>query len=59
MIASAAHALNGDHERATAWATNVRDRNGALGREEFFRAFPMRSEPMRSRVVEALAKHGF
>jgi TolB-like protein len=59
MIANAAHAMNGDHERAAAWAANVRGRNAALSREDFFRAFPMRSEPMRSRVVEALAKYGF
>jgi tetratricopeptide (TPR) repeat protein len=59
MIASAAHAMNGDHERAAAWAANVRGRNAALNREGFFRAFPMRSEPMRSRAVEALARYGF
>jgi TolB-like protein len=59
MIASAAHAMNGDHERAAAWAANVRGRNAALSREDFFRAFPMRSEPMRSRAVAALARYGF
>jgi TolB-like protein len=59
MIASAAHAMNGDHERAAAWAANVRGRNAALSREDFFRAFPMRCEPMRSRAVEALARYGF
>jgi TolB-like protein/DNA-binding winged helix-turn-helix (wHTH) protein len=59
MIASAAHAMSDDDERAAAWAANVRGRNAALGREDFFRAFPMQSEPMRGRVVEALAKYGF
>jgi TolB-like protein/DNA-binding winged helix-turn-helix (wHTH) protein len=59
MIASAAHAMNRDHERAAGWAANVRARNAALSREDFFRAFPMRTEPMRSRVVEALARYGF
>jgi len=59
MIASVAHALNGDGHRAAVWAANVRGRNAALRRDDFFRAFPMQSEPMRSRVVEALAKHGF
>jgi TolB-like protein len=59
MIASAAHTLNGDHERATYWADNVRGRNPSLAREDFFRAFPMKSEPMRGRVHRALERAGF
>ena len=59
MIASVAHAMNGDNDRAAVWAANVRDRNAALRRDDFFRAFPMQSEPMRGRVVEALARYGF
>lgn len=59
MIATAAHALNGDPERAALWAANVRSRNAVLNREDFFRAFPMQSEPMRRRVAAALAEHGF
>src|SRR5215471_10316510 len=59
MIASVAHAMNGDDERAAACAANVGDRNAALCREDFFRAFPTRSEPIRSRVEEALARFGF
>jgi hypothetical protein len=40
MIAIAAHALAGDTVKATAWAANVRACNPALGRDDFFRAFP-------------------
>ena len=59
MIAAAAHALNGDAARAERWAANVRERSPRMGREDFFRAFPMKPEPMRSRVAAALEKLGF
>jgi hypothetical protein len=59
MIASAAHALKGDTARAEFWAANVRERNAALTREDFCRAFPMKAEAMRSRVLTALARLGF
>ena len=59
MIASAAHALKGDTARAAFWAANVRERNAALTREDFSRAFPMKSDPMRERVLRALAQFGF
>jgi tetratricopeptide (TPR) repeat protein len=59
MIAAAAHELNGDPARAARWAANVRERNPQMGREDFFRAFPMKPEPMRSRVAAALEKLGF
>ena len=59
MIATAAHELNGDRARAAAWADNVRERNNTLTREDFCRAFPMKSEDMRVRVVQALARFGF
>jgi len=59
MIATAAHELNGDRTRAAAWAANVRERNDSLTREDFCRAFPMKSDPMRVRVVQALAQFGF
>jgi len=59
MIAAAAHAMSGDSTRAAFWAANVRERNDALTREDFSRAFPMRSEPMRARVQQALTEVGF
>jgi TolB-like protein len=59
MIATAAHAMKGDAERAAHWAANVRERNGALTRDDFCRSFPMKPDIMRSRVLAALARHGF
>src|SRR5690606_36999151 len=38
MIAAAAHTLAGDDARAEAWAADVRRRNPALTREDFFRS---------------------
>jgi len=59
MVAAAAHTLAGDSARAAFWAANVHERSGALTRQDFFRAFPMKSEPMRARVDRALATAGF
>ena len=56
MIATAAQGLKGDAARAAAWAANVRERNSTLTREDFCRAFPMKSETMKSRVIQALAQ---
>jgi len=59
MIATAAHELNGDRARAAGWAANVRERNNTLTCEDFCRAFPMKSDTMRGRVVQALGQFGF
>jgi len=59
MIASVAHALAGDPGRARDWAANVRERNPALTRGDFFRAFPMKPEGTRARTSDALAQLGF
>jgi TolB-like protein/DNA-binding winged helix-turn-helix (wHTH) protein len=59
MIAGVAHMLNGDLMRAAQWARTVRERNAAMNREHFCRAFPMKSDAMHSRVVQALASLGF
>jgi TolB-like protein len=59
MIAAAAQSLNGDTTRAARWAANVRERNAGLGSEDFIRAFPMRSDTMRPRVLQALRQLGF
>ena len=59
MIAAAAHELDGDTRGAAFWAANVRERNAALTREDFFRAFPMKLDAMRARVDQALARVGF
>ncbi len=59
MVATAAHALAGDEARAASWAADVRARNASLTREDFFRAFPMKSEATKARVANALARFGF
>jgi TolB-like protein len=59
MIAAAAHAIDGDRARAAAWAANARARNPALGRADFFRAFPMALHGMRERLSGALQDLGF
>lgn len=59
MIAASAQALAGNATQAEAWAANVRERSPILSSTDFFRAFPMRSEPMRTRVATALQKLGF
>ena len=59
VIAAAAHELAGDGSRAAFWAANVRERNSSLTRENFFRAFPMKVDAMRTRVDRALAGMGF
>ncbi|MDQ6647500.1 MAG: winged helix-turn-helix domain-containing protein [Pseudomonadota bacterium] len=59
MIAVAAHALAGDAVRATSWAADVRERNPALTRDDFFRAFPMQPAMTKERVAFALARFGF
>jgi DNA-binding winged helix-turn-helix (wHTH) protein/tetratricopeptide (TPR) repeat protein len=59
MVATAAHGLAGDMARAASWAANVRERSSALSREDFARAFPMKLDPVRTRVLQALAQFGF
>jgi TolB-like protein len=59
MIAAAAHELAGDTSRATHWSANVRERNAALSREDFFRAFPIRPNALRGRLDGALTRLGF
>jgi TolB-like protein len=59
LIATAAQALAGNEERATAWAAEVRERNPALTRDDFFRAFPMQGAAARARIAGALGRFGF
>jgi len=54
-----AHALNGDAVPADHWAAIVRERNAALGRIDFLRAFPMKPDAVRARVLQALTRLGF
>ena len=59
MIAAAVQLLAGNEPRARSWAANVRERNPLLTHVDFFRAFPMQSESMRTRLLLALQKLGF
>ncbi len=59
MIAAGAQMLVGNKAEAQAWAADVRKRNPLLRRTDFFRSFPMQSEPMRSRFNDALQQLGF
>jgi TolB-like protein len=59
MIAAAAQALAGDYESARRWAAEVRSRNPALTRDDFFAAFPMKSQSMQKRVTAVLKTLGF
>jgi DNA-binding winged helix-turn-helix (wHTH) protein len=54
VIAAAAHALNGDRQRAVAWAANVRERNPSFTQTDFFRSFPFADAAVRHRIAEAL-----
>jgi len=59
MIASATQAIAGDESASIAWAADVRGRNPALTREDFFRSFPMKVAGTRARMDAALARRGF
>jgi TolB-like protein len=59
MIACAAQALAGDEQASGAWAANVRERNPALSREDFFRSFPIKVSQARACVSGALERRGF
>jgi TolB-like protein len=59
MIASVAHTLAGDEVAAARWAVNVRERNPALTRSDFFGAFPVKIASARTRIQQALERRGF
>jgi len=59
MIAAAVQWIAGDRARARAWADNVRSRSPELGREDFFRAFPIRDPTQRRRIAQTLERLGF
>lgn len=55
-IAVAAHALNGDGERAGYWARNVRTRRPDASIAHFFEAFPFKDTGVRDTFTKALAE---
>jgi DNA-binding winged helix-turn-helix (wHTH) protein len=58
LIAVACHALNGDAEKAKAWADNARSRPVSATQVDFFRAFPFPEGPVRRQMAEAFARQG-
>lgn len=54
LIAAAGHELNGDRERAAAWAASARTRQPGIGVGEFFEAFPFRGAEASGRISRAL-----
>jgi TolB-like protein len=59
MIAAVAHTSNGDAARAAHWAAFIRERDATLSRHDFIRAFPMKPDAVRTRVLNALTHLGF
>jgi TolB-like protein len=56
MIAAVAHALDGNEDRARAWASSARARSPGLRAPDFLRAFPFREPALRQRISQALAR---
>jgi TolB-like protein/Tfp pilus assembly protein PilF len=59
LLAAATQALAGNTAEAEAWAADVRKRGPNLGSADFFRGYPVRAEPMRTRIADALRGLGF
>jgi len=59
MIAAGIHRLAGNKALARFWADDVKTRRAQLTLGDFFGAFPMRSEFMRSQMSKALQDLGF
>ena len=59
LLAAVTHALAGNAAEAAAWAGNVRDRGPLICAEDFFRGYPVRAEPMRTKIAAALRGLGF
>ena len=59
VLAAAAQSLAGDTAKAAAWAADVRERGPNITSVDFFRGYPVRAEPMRSRIARALQDLGF
>ena len=59
VLAAAAQLLAGDKARAEAWAADVRERGPFIRSKDFFRGYPVRAEPMRTKIANALQELGF
>lgn len=59
LLAAATQALAGNAAQATAWAADVRERGPSICAADFFRGYPVRAEPMRTKIADALKGLGF
>jgi TolB-like protein/Tfp pilus assembly protein PilF len=59
VLAAAAQSLAGNKTKAAAWAADVRERGPYISSADFFRGYPVRAEPMRTRIADALQELGF
>ena len=59
VLAAAAQSLAGNKAKAEAWAADVRERGPFISRVDFFRGYPVRAEPMRTKIADALEELGF
>ena len=59
VIATIAHGMNGDDERARECAAMAHVRDPSLSKADFFRAFPFRNAAIRKQFGDVLTKYGF
>ncbi|MBT8082835.1 MAG: winged helix-turn-helix domain-containing protein [Gammaproteobacteria bacterium] len=59
VLAAVAQSLAGNKAQAAVWAADVRERGPFIRSADFFRGYPVRAEPMRSRIADALRELGF
>jgi TolB-like protein len=56
LIAAVGHGLNGDEERAGAWAASAAMRHPGLSRRDFFEAFPFRETATQAKIDRVLRR---
>ncbi len=59
LIAVVAHALVDDGDKAAIWAAEAHRRRPDLAQNLYFRSFPFQDGEVRTRMSEALTRHGF
>jgi len=59
VIGAVLHGLRGDDARARECAAVARSRDPSLSKDDFFRAFPIRSADIRKQFGDMLTKYGF